>query len=48
VTRSQLKSAVEREFGPIPNVRHSARKGLFVEQSIFEGIAAEGADVVII
>ena len=48
VTRSQLKSAVEREFGRLENVRYSVRKGLFVEQSIFEEIAAEEADVVVI
>lgn len=48
VTRSQLKSAVKREFGTIPNVRYSVRKGLFVEQSILEEIAAEDADVVVI
>jgi nucleotide-binding universal stress UspA family protein len=48
VTRSQLKSAVEREFGRVENVRYSVRKGLFVEQSIFEEIAGEEADVVVI
>lgn len=48
VTRSQLKSAVETEFGSIPNVRYSVRKGLLVEQSILEEIAAEEADVVVI
>jgi nucleotide-binding universal stress UspA family protein len=48
VTRSQLKSAVEAEFGRIENVRYSVRKGLFVEQAILEEIAAEEADVVVI
>ncbi|MFT4945853.1 MAG: nucleotide-binding universal stress UspA family protein [Natronomonas sp.] len=48
ITRSQLKSAVEREFGTIPNVRYSVRKGLLVEQSILEEIAAEEADIVVI
>lgn len=48
VTRSQLKSAVETEFGAVSNVRYSVRKGLFVEQSILEEIAAEEADIVVI
>lgn len=48
VTRSQLKSAVEEEFGTVPNVRYSVRKGLLVEQSILEEIAAEEADIVVI
>lgn len=48
VTRSQLKQAVEAEFGKLSNVRYSVRKGLLVEQSILEEIAAEEADVVVI
>jgi len=48
VTRSQLKSAVEREFGKLSNARYSVRRGLLVEQSILEEIAAEEADVVVI
>jgi nucleotide-binding universal stress UspA family protein len=48
VTRSQLKSAVEGEFGRLSNTRYSVRKGLLVEQSILEEIAAEEADVVVI
>ncbi|WP_436901323.1 universal stress protein [Halovenus halobia] len=48
ITRSQLKSAVEAEFGKIGNVRYSVRKGLFVEQAILEEIAAEEADIVVI
>ena len=48
VTRSQLKAAVEREFGRLTNARYSVRKGLLVEQSILEEIAAEEADVVVI
>ncbi len=48
ITRSQLKSAVEAEFGKIKNVRYSVRKGLFVEQAILEEIAAEEADIVVI
>lgn len=48
ITRSQLKSAVEAEFGAVPNARYSVRSGLLVEQSILEEIAAEDADVVVI
>jgi K+-sensing histidine kinase KdpD len=48
VTRSQLKSAVEAEFGQVPNARYSVRKGLLVEQSILEEIAADDVDVVVI
>ncbi|MFW5973860.1 MAG: universal stress protein [Natrialbaceae archaeon] len=48
VTRSQLKSAVEKEFGRLQNTRYSVRKGLLVEQSILEEIAAEEADIVVI
>lgn len=48
ITRSELKSAVEAEFGKLPNARYSVRKGLLVEQSILEEIAAEEADVVVI
>ena len=48
VTRSQLKDAVETEFGSLPNVRYSVRRGLLVEESILEEIAAEEADIVVI
>lgn len=48
VTRSQLKAAVEAEFGTLSNARYSVRKGLLVEQSILEEIAAEEADIVVI
>jgi nucleotide-binding universal stress UspA family protein len=48
VTRSQLKEAVEREFGPLENTRFVVRKGFLVEETILEEVAAEGADVVVI
>jgi nucleotide-binding universal stress UspA family protein len=48
VTRSQLKDAVETAFGSLPNVRYSVRRGLLVEESILEEIAAEEADIVVI
>jgi nucleotide-binding universal stress UspA family protein len=48
ITRSQLKSAVEAEFGKLENARYAVKKGLFVEQAILEEIAAEEADVVVV
>lgn len=48
VTRSELKEAVEAEFGRLPNTRYSVRSGLLVEESILEEIAAEEADTVVI
>jgi nucleotide-binding universal stress UspA family protein len=48
VTRSQLKQAVEREFDTPPNTRYSVRKGMLVEESILEEVAAEKADIVVI
>ena len=48
VTRSKLKRAVEAEFGPLPDVRYSVRRGILVEESILEEIAEEGADIVVI
>jgi len=48
VTRSQLKRAVEAEFGPLPEARYALRQGLLVEESILEEAAAENADIVVI
>ena len=48
VTRGQLKDAVEGEFGRLPNTRYVVRKGLLVEETILEEVAAEEADVVVI
>lgn len=48
VTRSQLKTAVERAFGRIENARYVVRTGFLVEESILEEVAAEEADVVVI
>lgn len=48
VTRSDLKRAVESEFGRLPFARYSVRKGLLVEESILEEIAGERADIVVI
>jgi len=48
VTRTDLKEAVEAEFGRLPGTRYSVRSGLLVEESILEEIAAEQADTVVI
>lgn len=48
VTRSDLKNAVEVEFGNISNARFVVRNGFLVEESILEEVAAEEADVVVI
>lgn len=47
VSRSQLKEAVEAEFGKLPNARYAVRRGFIVEQSILEEIANEEADIVV-
>lgn len=48
VTRRQLREAIERSFGTIPNARYVVRRGLLVEETILEEVAAEGADVVVV
>lgn len=48
VTRTELKTAVERHFGQLENVRYIVRSGFLVEESILEEIAAEEADVAVI
>ncbi|WP_435063791.1 universal stress protein [Halobaculum sp. EA56] len=48
VTRTDLKRAVEREFGRLPNVRYVVRRGFLVEETILDEVAAEEADVVVI
>jgi nucleotide-binding universal stress UspA family protein len=48
VTRRDLKGAVEDAFGYLPNASYLVRKGLLVEETILEEVAAEGADVVVI
>ena len=47
-TRADLKEAVEREFGQLPRTRYVVRKGLLVEETLLDEIAAEDADVVVI
>lgn len=48
VTRSELKRAVEREFGRVPRARYVVGRGFLVEEAILEEVAAEDADVVVI
>ena len=48
VTRTELKQAVEREFGQVPRARYVVRRGFLVEETIMEEVAAEEADVVVI
>lgn len=48
VTRRDLKAAVEDAFGPQANTSYIVRRGLLVEETILEEVAAEEADVVVI
>lgn len=48
VSRSDLKSAVEEEFGHLPRTRYVVRSGLLVEETILDEVAAQEADVVVI
>lgn len=48
VTRTELKKAVEREFGELDQARYVVRRGFLVEETILEEVVAENADVVII
>ncbi|ELZ54959.1 universal stress protein [Haloferax volcanii] len=48
VTRTELKQAVEAEFGPLVRARYVVRRGFLVEETILEEVAAEEADIVVI
>ena len=48
VSRRTLKRAVEEAFGRLPNTSYLVRRGLLVEETILEEVAAEDADVVVI
>jgi nucleotide-binding universal stress UspA family protein len=48
VSRTDLKRAVEREFGPLAWARYVVRRGFIVEETILEEVAAEDADAVVI
>jgi nucleotide-binding universal stress UspA family protein len=48
VSRSELKRAVEGQFGRLPRARYVVRSGFLVEETILDEVAAEGADYVVI
>lgn len=48
VTRTELKQAVEREFGRVDRARYVVRDGFLVEETILDEVAGEGADYVVI
>jgi nucleotide-binding universal stress UspA family protein len=48
VTRTELKRAIEREFGRLDFARYVVRPGFLVEETILDEVAEEGADFVVI
>lgn len=48
VTRTELKRAIEREFGRQENARYVVRTGFLVEETILDEVAEEDADYVVI
>lgn len=48
VTRSDLKREVESTFGTLDNARYTVKRGLLVEETILDEIAAEDAEIVVI
>lgn len=48
VTRTELKRAVEREFGRLPRARYVVRSGFLVEETILDEVVGEEADIVVI
>jgi nucleotide-binding universal stress UspA family protein len=48
VSRRELRQAVQGEFGHLPKTSYVVRRGLLVEETILEEVAAEAADVVVI
>ncbi len=48
VERTDLRRAVEEAFGRVPRARYVVRRGFLVEETIFEEVAAEDADAVVI
>jgi len=48
VTRTDLKQAVEDEFGELDNARYVIRRGFLLEETILEEIVGEQADLVVI
>lgn len=48
VTRTDLKRAVEREFGSVDRARYVVRRGFLVEETILDEVVAEDADTVVV
>ncbi len=48
VTRTELKKAVERDFGNLSRARYVVRSGFLVEETILDEVAGENADFVVI
>lgn len=48
VSRTELKRAVDREFGRLDDTMYVVRSGFLVEEAILEEVAAERADFVVI
>lgn len=48
VTRTMLKTAVERVIGTDVEARYIVRRGPLVEETILEEVTAESADVVVV
>lgn len=48
VTRTELKKAVEREFGRLNRARYVVRSGFLVEETILDEVAGENANFVVI
>jgi len=48
VTRTELKRAVESEFGPLDRARYVIRRGFLVEETILDEVVGGDADIVVI
>lgn len=48
VSRSDLRRAVEREFGKLERARYVVREGFLVEETILDEVVGEEADFVVI
>ncbi|WP_424004303.1 universal stress protein [Haloarcula salina] len=48
VRRTELKRAVEEEFGHLPRTRYVVRSGMLIEETILDEVAAQEADIVVI
>lgn len=48
VRPSQLRQAVERDCGRLPQARYVVRRGLFIEEAIRDEATAEQADIVVL